>query len=219
MGVGALVVLAAAVMVSAAAAVRLPVTILPTSFGLTDAAAPTYPASINVEAPPQLQLSAYGAAGQVWLAPRSWTGHASVGVDGNSVVVLYPVGQDGTSGPRITYAAIPACVGCILSSAAPYFPEALKRWNEDYNSDGKNPVAVPRDLKVTHMAPHLVTYTSPNESGLLVHGAAFYDANGGAGYEEIRLTLPPADERLGGFLLKYFSDHAGQECSPQTACR
>jgi hypothetical protein len=198
------------------AAVTLPVTIVPTTFGLPDEEAPTYPASISVEASPRVQVAAYGGAGQVWLAPRSWTGHASEGVDGSTTVELYPVGEDGTSGPQISYTVIPACVGCMEGAAAPYFPEALKQWNEDYNKDGTNPARIPRNLKITRISPCLVTYALPNEHGLLVRGGAFYgpsDPTGDARYEGVSLMLPPADERLAEFLLRYFTDHAGQKCS------
>ncbi|HEV3217203.1 MAG TPA: DUF4850 domain-containing protein [Vicinamibacterales bacterium] len=218
MGVGALI-FAAAVMVLDAATVTLPVTVLPTGFGLPDEPAPTYPATINVEAPPELQLSAYGAAGQVWLAPRSWTGAGAVGADGNMVVQLYPAGNDGTSGPHITYTVISACVGCMLSSAAPYFPDALKEWNDEYNRDGKNSVAVPRGLTVTTVTSGVVTYALANGGDLPVRGAAAYDHGKVEGYEEIRVTLPPEDGRLAEFLLKYFVDHVGQDCSPRAACR
>jgi hypothetical protein len=189
--------------------VMLPVTVLPTGFGLPDESAPAYPATINVEAAPGLQLAAYGAARQVWLAPRSWTGAGAVGADGNISFHLYPIGSDGSSGPNITYASISACVGCMLSRAALYFPEALTQWNEEYNADGKNPVAVRGDLAVTKVTPQLVTYKLPNEDNLLVRGAAFYDTRGDAFYAEARLTLPAADDRLAEFLLKYFSDHTG----------
>jgi hypothetical protein len=218
MGVAALIVAASATLFGAAT-VALPVAVLPTGFGLPDEPAPTYPANISVEAPSELQLSAYGAAGQVWLAPGSWTGDGAVGADGNMVVQLYPVGTDGTSGPHITYTVISSCVGCMLSSAAPYFPDALKQWNEEYNSDGKNPVAVPIGLTVTNVTSGLVTYALPSESGLLARGAAAYNHGKAEGYEEVRVTLPPADERLAEFLLKYFIDHAGQNCSPRAACR
>jgi hypothetical protein len=204
---GVVVTLAFAAILSGA--VTLPVTVLPTGFGLPDLPAPTYPPNVTVEAPPQLPLAAYGAAGQVWLAPRSWTGDGSVGVDGNIFVQPYPIGKDGTTGPHITYAAIPACVGCMLSRAAAYVPDALRQWNEQFNSEGKNQVAVPDGLTVTKVTPRLVTYALPHENDWLVRGAAFYDTDGDAFYEEIRLTLPAADERLAEFLLKYFGDHTG----------
>src|ERR1700680_3922779 len=60
----------------------LPITVLPTAFGLPDESAPTYPANLSVEVPSHLQIAAYGAAGHVWLAPLAWTGQGSVGVDG-----------------------------------------------------------------------------------------------------------------------------------------
>jgi hypothetical protein len=68
---------------------------------------------------------------------------------------------------------------------------------------------IPDGLTVTKVTPRLVTYALPHENDWLVRGAAFYDTDGDAFYEEIRLTLPAADERLAEFLLKYFGDHTG----------
>jgi hypothetical protein len=188
----------------------LKVTVLPTSFGLPDVTAPTYPATVNVEVPSQLQIAAYGAAGRVWLAPSSWTGAGSVGVDGNVFVNLTPTGGNSASGPRIAYMAMPACTSCILSRAAVYFPDALEQWNTNFNSDRKNPIARPADgLLLSRLGPHLVQYGLPSENGLPVRGAAFYDPSGDRFYEEVRLVLPETDERLVEFLVKYFADHIG----------
>jgi hypothetical protein len=187
----------------------LPITVLPTEFGLPDESAPAYPANLSVEVPPQLQIAAYGTAGHVWLAPPSWTGQSSVGADGGVSVQLHPIASDGGSGSVITYRAVPGCRVCMLSSAAPYFPDALKQFNEEYNRSDKNPVPVPRDRAITRVTPHLVTYALPSGNGLLVRGAVFYDATGDGFYEEVALTLPIADERLAEFLLKYFGDRVG----------
>lgn len=190
-----------------AVAVTLPVAVLPTSFGLPDVPAPTYPANLSVDVPPQVQVAAYGAAGHVWLAPPSWTGDAAVGADGSVLVRLFPVGRDGTSGPRVIYSAEVGCAGCKVADAAPYFPEAMKAWNSDDNFDGKNPIPIPKGLVVHRVSKTFVTYALPNENNLHIRGAAFYDSNGDGFYEEVRLVLPATDERLAEFLLKYFGDH------------
>lgn len=190
--------------------VTLPVTVVPTTFGLPGEETPTYPASFSVEVPESVHVAAYGGAGQVWLAPRSWTGKAAEGADGSGQVKLYPSNEHGAFGPQITYTVIPACLGCMLSEAAPYFPKALAQWNEDYNQNGQNPILIPHKLKITHISPRVVIYSLPSEHGFLVRGAAFYDPNGDSGYEEVKLVLPSSDERLAKFLLKYFTDHAGQ---------
>jgi hypothetical protein len=187
----------------------LPITVLPTEFGLPDESARTYSASLSLEVPPQLEIAAYGAAGHVWLAPPSWTGQGSVGADGGMSVQLHPTASDGVSGSRITYRAVPGCRVCMLGSAAPYFPDALKQFNEEYNRGDKNPVAAPGDLAITRVTSHLVTSALPSRNGLLVRGAAFYDSTGDGFYEEVTLTLPIADERLAEFLLKYFGDGVG----------
>jgi hypothetical protein len=201
----------------AATAVNLPVRALPTDFGLPDETAPAYVAKVQIEVAPVVRIGAYGAAGHIWLAPQSWTGRASVGVDGNTVVRIYPAGRIGTRGARIIYTSIPACVACILSEAAPYFPDAQQQWDERFNRDGKNPIHAPRGLTLTRTSPHLVRYRLPDEGGLIVRGVAFY--NGTEEFEGIHVVLPAAEEQLSEFLLMYFSDRAGHDCSPSAICR
>ena len=201
-------------------AIAVPVSVLPTSFAVPDMPAPTYPTTITVAVPPNVQVAAYGAAGRVWLGPQSWTGRGGVGVSGGSSVILYPTAQplvevpwvtdDRLAVPHVSYAVMaPSCQRCILNDAAVYFPEALTEWNKTYNSDGKSPVVVPNDLVAKAVTPRLVTYALPSENGLLVRGAAFYDPDGDGFYAEMRAVLPPADQGLAEVLVKYWGDHVG----------
>lgn len=193
----------------AATALRaLPVMVLATRFGVPDAPPPIYPFEIHVATAAHFPIAAYGAAGDEWLAPIGWTGQGVVGVDGGINVELHPVGDQTASGARISYTVIPACLGCILSNAARFFPEAFRQWTEEYDRDGKNPISVPAGLKTATAGPHLVAFELPREGGLIVRGEAFYDAAVEPRYEEIHMSLPEADKELADFLLNYFGGRA-----------
>jgi hypothetical protein len=86
--------LLAAAFLSAAAAKQttiqaaLPINVVTTS----DAAGNRYryAATVTVKLPAAVAplIAAYGVAGRIWLGPKGWEGHASVGVDGSTDVVL-----------------------------------------------------------------------------------------------------------------------------------
>lgn len=185
--------------------IAIPVTVVSTQTALGDNDY-TYPRTLSISVPPSLsgQVGAYGAAGVVWVGPKSWTGNANVGADGNTNVTLYPKGGSGESSPHINYTIFPACVGCILGAAARYFPDAQKMYDQEYNQDGKNPVDIPPGLKVAFDLPHLVRYTLANANGFLTRGAANF--SGVENYTEVRIVLPENEAPLAGFLLERFED-------------
>ena len=190
--------------------ITLSVTVLPTKYGLLDGPAPTYPETVNVEVPPNVEVAAYGAAGYVWLSPARWTGDAAVGAAGSISVHLLPTGKDARSRPHIEYAAETGCEGCKESDAGPYFPEAMRSYNRGDNFDGKYPIPIPKGLVVRRVSKTFVTYTLPNENNLRVRGTVFWDPAHYGPFLEVRLTLPPEERALGDFLLKYFADRIVQ---------
>lgn len=188
--------------------IAIPVTVVSTETALAENEKPdySYPRAVSLLVPSSLagQIGVYGAAGAVWTGPKSWTGHANVGVDGNTNITLYPIGGTGEAFPHITYAIVPACVGCILWAAARYFPEARKEYDDEYNQDGKNPVTIPSGLKITLDLPHFIRYTLPNANGSLTRGAANF--SGLENYSEVRIVLPESDAALADFLIEQFED-------------
>jgi hypothetical protein len=157
------------------------------------------------------KLAAYGAAYQVWLAPASWSGVASDGVDGTISVDLHPRGANATSSPDITYLKIPGCMGCMLSVAAPYFPSAMKAWNENFNTDGGNPITVPQGLQTQQVSDNVMRYSLPSAEGFFTRGVAYYGSPPGSPadpaytiYAQATVTLPVGDEGLADFILNDF---------------
>lgn len=191
--------------------VRLAVRVLMTSDGLQGDSLfrDQYPDNADVIAAQPLadKIEAFGAAFHIWIGPKGWTGHAGAGVDGTTSTYLYPVDGSDSSGPRINYYVIPACVGCILSAAAVYFPDAMKGWDDEFNRDGKIPITVPPRLKVTRLSPTLVLYSLPDVNGLRVGGVAYYNSGGeesDASFLSAQFAMRPQDSTLTTFLLNTF---------------
>ena len=166
-----------------------------------------YPASLTVDSPGRWsdKIAAYGAAYQLWLGLKGWTGTGASGADGNAAVNLFPPGKEDGSGPHIVYYQAPACVGCILNSAAPYFPEAMKEYNAEYNQDSTNPIEIPDGIQIRKISPNIVIYSLPAKNGLLTQGVSCY--NGLENYSEAKFVLPAEQSELSDFLIKYYIAH------------
>jgi Domain of unknown function (DUF4850) len=152
------------------------------------------------------KIAAFGAAYQVWVGPKGWTGRGDVGADGSLVVTLYTPGDTLHAGPVISYSEIDACQGCIASAAAPYFPEALKWYNRDFNEDNTNPVKVPAGLKINKVSPTLVTYTVRAKKGLQTKGVVYFVSPVGndAYFSSAEFTLPEGSTALADFLMNVY---------------
>lgn len=185
----------------------LSVTVLPTNYAQADAGPDTYPRTVTAIVPQGVRVAAYGATSRVWFGPVGWTGNAAVGIDGSTLVRLFPIGGSPDSGPAITYFAEIGCDGCKIADAAPYFPAAMNTWNIGDNFDGANPIRIPKGLRIRRLSRTLVTYTLPSQNKLQVRGAAFYDSKTWGPFEEVLVKLAPANENLAEFLIKYFTEH------------
>ncbi len=189
----------------------LPVTILPTSDGIEGSGmyADRYPQNISVTAPKKIydQLAAYGTAYQVRLAPKLWTGDGGSGVDGGSSIYLYPLGGSMKFGPHIFYRGIPACIGCMVDAAAPFFSSATSSYNESVNQGYSNEITIPTGLQVTPISKTLITYTLPNKNGLLTHGVVYYNPGNDTidpYFTSAEFVLPENQTSLADFLSKAF---------------
>ena len=180
--------------------------------------------SLEVNGDPSItnQLAAFGAAYQVWLAPKNWIGAGVDGTDGNFRASFYPKNSkintstgDVISGSHIYYLGIPECEYCYLRAAAPFFPAALTRYNSrGYNDDGSDNIIMPKGLNVKAISKTLKTYTMPDKEGLSTVGVVYYNPaadlyNAPEGsmvnpYESAEFVLPTADASLANFLVQYF---------------
>ena len=192
---------------------ELGVTVLPTVDGILDDSEVNnfvYPAKDTVYADSMnSQIAAYGTAYKVWIGPKSWTGKGESGADGNTVASLYPPTFAGISDstPHISYYEVPACWGCMLFAAAPYFPGAMQEYNENFNKDNTDPIKVPDGIQIHKISTTLITYTLPVRHHLLNCGVAYYlpaGEEGDAYYKEAHFVLPENETKLADFLVKDF---------------
>ena len=162
-----------------------------------------YPKTICVEYATAFsnRISAYGAAHRVWIAPKGWTGSASIGADGSADVDLHSVKGSAIPGQRFHYENSGGCAGCAVDAAAPYFPSAMRRWKELFNYDTLSPL--PPGLKIIRVSQNVVTYSYPSEHGLLARGVARYDPSEPL-LEKAEFVLPRSDAKLLNFLLNRF---------------
>ncbi|MGH9728064.1 MAG: DUF4850 domain-containing protein [Candidatus Acidiferrales bacterium] len=186
-------------------AIVLTVHVLPTSDGINGVGmyATKYPRSILVKNATAFsgRIEAYGAAYHVWIAPRGWSGSAAIGADGSTDVNLYPTKGSARAGPRLHYEDSGGCAGCALGAAAPYFPSAMRRFKELFDSGPTS--TLPRGVKVISASPDLVTYSFPSGQNLITRGAAYFDASEPF-FEKTEFVLPRTDEKLLDFLLRTF---------------
>ena len=84
----------------------------------------------------------------------------------------------------------------------------MDEWNGFYNDDGRNPIRIPRGLKIKKLSSTTVTYKLPDINGLSTRGVAFYGAEENDDDEkytlQARFTLPTSDSALTNTLLKWY---------------
>jgi len=151
----------------------MPLVVCPTVNGVP-APAKHFPPAMAMDVPAALshELAAY-ADNQATLfvvAPRGWACQAAVGADGSASVSVHPHGQAGTMGgswPRsaraVTADALPACFGCILDQACPFFASAAHELAT--SKLGPCPKHPPRET-MTRLTSTAVEFTDPGG----VHG-------------------------------------------------
>lgn len=192
--------------------VQIPVTVLPTDDvgNGVGAYADKYPSNITVSGDKQLidKVTAFGAAYRVHLGIKGWTGSGLIGSDGNNSVDLHPaILQPSQIGQEIFYAEIPACIGCMLDAAAPYFSNAQTQRNLSYNQDGSNNVTAPQGLQVAPISSTLITYTLPDSGGLSTQGVIYYfpgSKTSDPEFAEAKFVLPAGETDLFNFLIQNF---------------
>ena len=144
------------------------------------------------------QLVLYQVAGVgEFLAPAQWKDvQAAMGPSG--IAALRMLGPDGRQALAIYNSS--ACVGCGLTEAEQYFPEAKKLAQEgDYEVyNGSNvPVSTVR-LNETTTA---FSYQLPGH--YRTHGVAKLHL-GDVNFNEMNITLPPADKPLATVILNFY---------------
>ncbi|MCD6010912.1 MAG: hypothetical protein K0Q79_774 [Flavipsychrobacter sp.] len=165
-----------------------------------------YPYSISLDLDTFAgKVAVFGAAYQLWLGPKGWSGRAETVPEGTIHVWLHPAADSSGTGSGITYTEMPSCRGCIVAAAAPFFAEAKKTYNKAGN---ENPaLKAPVGLTIEQVSPSLVIYRLPERSGLQTIGVAQYlaqDSVNDAYFLEAKFTMPAEQKALAEFFVKKF---------------
>ena len=146
----------------------------------------------------QNELVALHVAGLGWLlVPKAWRNlEAGLGVNGSKSLLIKS--NDGKG--YITYQHTGACVGCALSSAAPFYPQAF----QDARDYGFAPRAANPYIKLVRAANGrtLFSYILPNQYP--THGVAYFVSQADTPYQDMRVSLPVEQKALAGVILNAF---------------
>ena len=199
-------------------ALSLPVRIVPTDDGADREFA--YPPTVAVTVPAALahEIAAYGAAGRVWFGPINWSGTAGAGADNSTGVILLPAVAAGANrsapfhaelpaparGPYVEYSDSGGCVGCAISAAAAFFPEARKQAGLLFRSD-----PAPHGLRIRSRMRNFVRYSLPPLGELPVRGGAYWLGGSDAYFAQARFVLPKSQFALEQFLEDHFIASCG----------
>jgi len=191
--------------------VVLPVTVLVTMDAIDgrQSNAADYPKTIALDwfdttATP---VAVYGASQGLWMGPKGFTGSAATGADGSVAIRLFPQGGNEANPPFVRYERIPACVGCMMSAAAPYFANAKTDLLNNYGSAMPDMVRMPNELVVQKRSLTLVTYTYMEGSSSQITGVAFYSSPGDStrgDFEQAEFALGPDNKALTALLLNRY---------------
>jgi hypothetical protein len=144
----------------------------------------------------------YSRSTGLFLAPRGWRPvHAAEGVNGSYGVVMIPDDPRDASAQWISLRGIPACAGCIVTSAVPFFPRARREARESYNF-----VFSGFDVPVSkaYLSPNVValSYQARREQ-YRTHAIAVYISGGDQEFHDMYVTLPAGQKSLATAILNF----------------
>ena len=192
--------------------IKLRVNVIETSDGVEGRQLYTeyYPKTITIEKFDiiALPIELYGASKALWPGPKGFTGTAMAGADGSIEVQLFPAGRSKNTTPYVRYQSIPACMGCMMSAASPFFESAKNDLLTNYDSTLLSLVSIPKQLVIQKKSATLVTYTFKDSGGAEVRGVAYYSTasdSSSASFEQAEFVLPD-NKALTDALMKLYID-------------
>lgn len=186
------------------AGARVPVVAVPTTAYVGPPAAPSvyHPKSVVVWAPESAAhaLAAYAVTfglGDVvyFVGPRAMTGSAQIAADGSFAVTLH------SQGVRVRIFSEPACVGCAVEAAAPYFAQA-RRDAAPYGGYGGATIAQ-LPVSVRDLSQGLLVYGYRSVARRAVYGLVHYGQQGGSGgrFFSVMVEVQPDRAQMAGYIL------------------
>jgi Domain of unknown function (DUF4850) len=162
--------------------VTVPVIVCPTTLGVNNPPTPV-PAAARVPAA-AAHLAVYSATSAAiqLLGPTGWACQAGIGADGSSSITAVPPDRRiAINDGGVAALIYPACQGCMLTLACPFFPVAMRQLHhEAVLPCGPQPLG----QVVHHLSPWAVALSDPpgeaipKNSGGLVPSDSLYPTNG-----------------------------------------
>jgi hypothetical protein len=133
------------------------------------------------------------------LAPAEWTRlRGAIGVNGNTVLAIASADQKS----NLSLYSVPACVGCGLDAATPFFPEAAK---ENQKTFGTKFEGIATPIHIVRANKQTVYYQYQLKGQYQTNGVAKYRPNEDNIYDGIKVTVAPDKMEYARIMLNFFS--------------
>ena len=133
------------------------------------------------------------------LAPAEWTRlEGAIGVNGNTVLALASTDQKS----NLSLYAVPACVGCGLDAATPFFPEAARQNHQLYGTkfSGTTP-----PVHIVRANQQTVYYQYQLKGQYQTNGVAKFRPNEDDIYDRKSVTIASDKREYARIMLNFFS--------------
>lgn len=133
------------------------------------------------------------------LAPAEWTRlKGAIGVNGNTVLALASADQKS----NLSLYAVPACVGCGLDAATPFFPEAARQNHQLYGTkfSGTTP-----PVHIVRANQQTVYYQYQLKGQYQTNGVAKFRPNEDNIYDGLSVTVTSDKMEYARIMLNFFS--------------
>ncbi|ENV46318.1 hypothetical protein P255_00457 [Acinetobacter brisouii CIP 110357] len=137
--------------------------------------------------------------GQWILAPASWSRmEGYIGADGNTIMTITSSDQKA----NLNLYDVPACVGCAMEAASPFFPEAAREYQRAFDIK-LNTLSTP--LHIVRANKKTVYYQYQLKDQYQTNGVSKYRPDEDNPYEEMSVTLPENQIAYARLMLNFFA--------------
>jgi hypothetical protein len=156
-----------------------------------------------MDLPPNIasQMRVYNIAetNQWILAPAAWQRmQGYIGVNGNTVLTIASSDQKS----NLSLYSVPACVGCALDAASPFFPEAAKENQKEY---GAKFSGVSTPLHIVRANKKTVYYQYQLKGQYQTNGIAKFRLNEDNPYDDMSVDIPTDKIEYARIMLNFFA--------------
>jgi hypothetical protein len=177
---------------SAAETATVPVVVRATTLGVNNSPTPVASSAIVPASAAHLMVYSTTSGYLQILGPKNLDCQGGIAADGNGSITASPSGDSQDLGHDGVEAIVyPACVGCMLTLACPFFPAALRALRNQYRGS-LSCASQPLGQTVRRLSPDAVAFSdpageyAPSQAESLVPSNGPYPTNGVVVYETYR---------------------------------